>query len=629
MKKYLLLMAAGIFGILTANAYTVTDKGNGVIEIDGGACDSTIWTDGYNIAHKEYFGKNGNTGIPASFTAEDKAKLANATKIVIKGYVETMDAFQENSWNNWPKVTSVDMSEAHFKQDRTVVETPTFQLYDPKADPKFQTVTRTYMQNVMNFSFFKSMTEAKLSRYVESISAKAKCFDGNAALTTTFEIPASVKYIAQHACDNTPISRITIPSTVEYIATQAFQNDKIDALIDVTVEGYTFAARGAFDKEITVGQTKAEGKTYATLHFPEGAEDFFQNQEHRLPQGTSLDKGAFQTWLDNHYTAAGTCSNPNGWKEFINSGSGTPETAKGVVLRTYSDKYARLVPVNFRAYVVSGIHDDTNGNYVLDLVQIFAIPANTGVILYGEVANTENSYTLTRITSWDKGGIDYVKPYTRFTPAQTPAGDVSPKNYMVPTVENTIIYPYYKGMTDANWESIWDNAPTTMANYYNASGSVTDRSFIMTKLSSTSFASKVVADEVESVPDGKSHNYVGFFRTKPALVCGPNKAYLCLPNTVLNDPQSFEGVVVKPTGTEMAFRSAEWNNKVSTGNWGPRELTDPLKSKVAGDVEEVSGISNVSAEVVEDDSYYTLQGVKVAQPNKGIYIKNGKKIIIK
>ena len=615
MKKYLLLMAAGIFGILTANAWTVsfsTDENGTVATITSESSNSDNW---------------GDIKYPTGVTnGAEQLLAANTLKFVAEDAtaISSLQAFQgKNNPTQEPyfKATTVDYSDAVFKE--TVISTKEYTAWDPQQGYHTATVQKT--ENCMTFSYFPMCSNAVLAN-VATICQN--CFANNSNLTTTFVIPASVKFIAQHACDNTPISHITIPNTVEYIEYQAFQNDKIDALIDVTVQGYTYAERGAFDKEITVGQTKAEGKTYATLHFPVGAEDFFQNQEHRLPQGTSLDKGAFQTWLDNHYTAAGTCSNPNGWKEFINSGSGTPEKAKGVVLRTYSDKYARLVPVNFRAYVVSGIHTD-NGNYVLDLVQIFAIPANTGVILYGEVANTENSYTLTRITSWDKGGIDYVKPYTRFTPAQTPAGDISPKNYMVPTVENTIIYPYYKGMTDANWESIWDNAPTTMANYYNASGSVTDRSFIMTKLSSTSFASKVVADDVTSVPEGKSHNYVGFFRTKPALVCGPNKAYLCLPNTVLNDPQSFEGVVVKPTGTEMAFRSAEWNNKVSTGNWGPRELTDPLKSKVAGDVEEVTGISNVSAEAVEDGSYYTLQGVKVAQPNKGIYIKNGKKIIIK
>lgn len=43
---------------------------------------------------------------------------------------------------------------------------------------------------------------------------------------------------------------------------------------------------------------------------------------------------------------------------------------------------------------------------------------------------------------------------------------------------------------------------------------------------------------------------------------------------------------------------------------------------------ETTGISNVKATNV-DDAYYTLSGVKVAQPRKGLYIKNGKKVIVK
>ena len=30
-----------------------------------------------------------------------------------------------------------------------------------------------------------------------------------------------------------------------------------------------------------------------------------------------------------------------------------------------------------------------------------------------------------------------------------------------------------------------------------------------------------------------------------------------------------------------------------------------------------------------DDNYYTLQGIRVKNPSKGVYIKNGKKVIVK
>lgn len=42
-----------------------------------------------------------------------------------------------------------------------------------------------------------------------------------------------------------------------------------------------------------------------------------------------------------------------------------------------------------------------------------------------------------------------------------------------------------------------------------------------------------------------------------------------------------------------------------------------------------TAIKNVEAAQTADNAYYTLQGVKVEHPAKGIYIKNGKKVVIK
>ena len=44
--------------------------------------------------------------------------------------------------------------------------------------------------------------------------------------------------------------------------------------------------------------------------------------------------------------------------------------------------------------------------------------------------------------------------------------------------------------------------------------------------------------------------------------------------------------------------------------------------------DETTGITSTKVEK-GDDSWYTLQGVKVAQPTKGIYVKNGKKVVVK
>ena len=44
---------------------------------------------------------------------------------------------------------------------------------------------------------------------------------------------------------------------------------------------------------------------------------------------------------------------------------------------------------------------------------------------------------------------------------------------------------------------------------------------------------------------------------------------------------------------------------------------------------EVTGIENVKNATVEDGAWYTISGQRVAQPTKGLYIHNGKKVVIK
>ena len=56
--------------------------------------------------------------------------------------------------------------------------------------------------------------------------------------------------------------------------------------------------------------------------------------------------------------------------------------------------------------------------------------------------------------------------------------------------------------------------------------------------------------------------------------------------------------------------------------------TAPALSVVFGD-DEITSIATPKTTVVTDDQYYDLNGRRIAQPTKGIYIKNGKKIIVK
>ena len=88
----------------------------------------------------------------------------------------------------------------------------------------------------------------------------------------------------------------------------------------------------------------------------------------------------------------------------------------------------------------------------------------------------------------------------------------------------------------------------------------------------------------------QQNGVVGFARVQEGVVIPAGKAYL----------------VVEQTAEESAAKF--------------------LAITVGG---ETTGINGVNATAADSDAYYTLQGQKTLKPAKGLYIHNGKKVIIK
>ena len=228
---------------------------------------------------------------------------------------------------------------------------------------------------------------------------------------TELTIPGTVKHIGANAfinCDD--ITEIVFQehldengkSDVEMVIEPlAFrQADKIWNIY-IKTEGNLTCKNNAFDFATTFGHGSTEAKT-ATLHYPNSKVEAYCNMNHVLTYQIAQNAKAFHEWLLAHYQQATTPLN-NGWYEFVNSGPSSQEDQEpdAKVLRTYSFYYpvtiengkpvtvAKLVPQGVKAYIVNGIKKNTDGNYELTLKSICAIPANTGVLLYG----TPNSMT--------------------------------------------------------------------------------------------------------------------------------------------------------------------------------------------------------------------------------------------
>lgn len=116
-------------------------------------------------------------------------------------------------------------------------------------------------------------------------------------------------------------------------------------------------------------------------------------------------------------------------------------------------------------------------------------------------------------------------------------------------------------------------------------------------------------------------DYIGFFRLTQDGRSGANKAYLSIPaNAVVDD------------GVGATYGFINYN-----GQFLGNETDDPknpslAKVAIVFDDEDDGGSTTTVPEVKlnstdADASFYTLQGVKVSGPVKGVYIHNGKKFI--
>lgn len=116
-------------------------------------------------------------------------------------------------------------------------------------------------------------------------------------------------------------------------------------------------------------------------------------------------------------------------------------------------------------------------------------------------------------------------------------------------------------------------------------------------------------------------DYIGFFRLTPNGRSDANKAYLSIPAN-----KTVDG------GVGATFGFIDFN-----GQFLGNETDDPknpslAKMAIVFDDEDDGGSTTTVTEVKPnstdgDASFYTLQGVKVSRPVKGVYIHNGKKFI--
>lgn len=272
----------------------------------------------------------------------------------------------------------------------------------------------------------------------------------------------------------------------------------------------------------------------------------------------------------------------------------------GKFIRTYSNNVA-MAPVDdnvkvYEAYRYGKSENakDPQSQGTVYLRQLKYIPANMGVVLVGKQPAEGTFSDGDKLNySLREAPADMLVEGDNYTAVWTKADDYVNEewnNYLQPTV--TAIDKLGNADTDDK-------------------GNILHRFFGLANFHSTNYYKE----------NQTGDDYIGFFRLTQNGKSGANKAYLSIPaNTTVDG------------GVGAKFGYIDFN-----GQFLGNETDDPnnqslAKMAIVFDDEDDGGSTTTVTEVKPNStdgnaSFYTLQGVKVSRPVKGVYIHNGKKFI--
>lgn len=397
-------------------------------------------------------------------------------------------------------------------------------------------------------------------------------------------------------------------------------------VLNTSAESFNKTFRFAGDHDITMNwfedatpandkypkETNVEGTSDATVEDPNYVdytsvcteETIDHNQDIIWNRGAGLWTVRFYIDVDNtdkrtfRYTITGA------HKIYI------PVTAHmGKLLRTYTSA-VDVVPVDANVLIYAaqsytknkenntGSGDETG---TVKLYRLKFIPANQGVVLYSPNSPLDDgtptklevvpAYSAT-VKRYSSDTFDYVEGWADSQAKESIWANVHTSekwnNYLVPVLTDTQITQFFIDDQN-NW---------------------TGRNFAFTRYSKTFTGQKNnVLEDDDTNADTSKRDYFSFFRGAGTVKA--SYSYLMLPRTIME-------------GNGQILDQSQDNNPVFSKSMVWFEGIDaPMDNETTGISELKNHVSNTDA------AYYTLQGVKVAKPVKGIYIHQGKKVIVK
>ena len=376
--------------------------------------------------------------------------------------------------------------------------------------------------------------------------------------------------------------------------------------------GFIPCELNAFDFNTCVNQTGTDLIHIAKLHIPEG-DDFYEyyvgswkSRIGLLSQGAlnvCKDGGPVQIrYWDSEQNREITIDIngivvENGFQQFACTDNENQIILAGSFIRTYSSDTPKKVPYYitqgkeidmFNAYRIKNYSYNANDGGTIELesvIQNHIIPANTGVILMSDFQMSQNVIVYLGNVSEATNLDEY--PY---------------QNDLSEAKANLLVPSTYKE------DGVVTNGVSVGPVDRDSQGKVTHRNF--------------------GLYYNSTDKYYYFSRYKPGNVPA-NKAYLKL--TAQQFPNNNEDE--KGIGTNLARRMVRQASQSTSTDQISIDLPESKYFDleilfVDNDLGVTTNIDKID-NITNNDKYYNLQGMEVKNPAKGVYIKNGKKIIVK
>lgn len=384
----------------------------------------------------------------------------------------------------------------------------------------------------------------------------------------------------------------------------------------------------AFNFTSMVGQTDPKNGQFALLHFKEGNWDYYAGD---WKKGVSFAQDALAKFKDGYPDQSHMGSNEmvvsrggkiegmspaNGWQQFARTTTGIDIIIEeGKDFMSFSTPIVLVKPDWMHIYRITEFSDGFGPNSdassreqadaatkaatateILEGVEVngknvYCVPTNTGVIRVDNIA---------------KDAIYYILEWN----------DLSASDPVTYAYNSAWSYPYKETNTGEE-DKVNFLKPTTMPDredlnigpvVRNESGEITHRIFGFKKITTT------VGDK--DITTGE------FLRAKVGTTMKSQRAYLSLPASLFHWTNEWSSSSQDAPGTS-----------IESSNSGSSKVSLIIDADF--DLDFDNGIATAVRQAVEEemyknDSFYTLQGVKVAKPTKkGVYIHNGKKIYVK